>query len=157
MIFFPNALTSSISVLLLPVISESYAIGDMETVNKSIMRTVKFCAVMGLVCMGGFLLTGRWVGTNLFQSELAGHFIITLSFICPFMYLDTTLSSILQGLGMVGKVFSINVVCLLVRLAFVFLAVPKIGITGYLWGILASQMLLCVLYLACLYFKRKDF
>jgi len=58
---------------------------------------------------------------------------------------------------MVGKVFSINVVCLLVRLAFVFLAVPKIGITGYLWGILASQMLLCVLYLACLYFKRKDF
>lgn len=39
------------------------------------------------------------MGTELFHSELAGHFIVTLGFICPFLYLDTTLSSILQGLG----------------------------------------------------------
>ena len=45
------------------------------------------------------------MGTELFHSELAGHFIVTLGFICPFLYLDTTLSSILQGLGMAGRIF----------------------------------------------------
>ena len=44
-----------------------------------------------------------------------------------------------------------NVVCLLLRLGFVFLAVPRYGITGYLWGLLASQLALGLLYLGCLY------
>ena len=74
----------------------------------------------------------------------------TLGFICPFLYLDTTLSSILQGLGMAGHIFVMNVLSLLIRLGFVFLAVPAYGITGYLWGILASQLTQSVLYLLCL-------
>lgn len=155
LIFFPNAITNSVSVLLLPMISESYALGDMEAVKKSTLRTVKYCSLLGLLCMGIFLFLGRWAGNYLFDSSLAGHFIVTLSFICPFIYLDTTLSSILQGLGMAGKIFIMNVFCLLVRLGFVFYAVPKFGITGYLWGMLASQMILCVLYLGCLYSHNK--
>jgi stage V sporulation protein B len=154
MIFFPNALTGSIAVLLLPVISESYALGDMKAVKKTIKRTITYCSLMGLVCMTGFLLLGRWLGTVLFNSEMAGHFIITLSFICPFMYLDTTLSSILQGLDMTVKLFIMNVICLVIRLGFIFLTVPKVGITGYLWGILVSQIVLTAMYLLCLYLYR---
>ena len=49
-----------------------------------------------------------------------------------------------------------NVVCLLIRLGFVFLAVPRFGMTGYLWGLLVSQLTLGALYLICLYrFFRK--
>lgn len=149
-IFFPNALTSSVAILLLPVISESYALGDMAAVKRATARTVKYCGLMGLFCMLVFVLFGRWAGTALFDSPLAGYFITTLGFICPFLYLDTTLSSILQGLGMSGHIFLMNVVCLLIRLAFVFLAVPRFGITGYLWGLLSSQLALMVLYSLCL-------
>ncbi len=151
LIFFPNAITNSIAVLLLPIISESYAIGDIKAVKKATVRTVKYCLILGFFCMCLFGLLGNFAGKFLFDSALAGHFITTLSFICPFMYLDTTLSSILQGLGMAGHIFIINVICLLIRLAFVFIAVPKNGITGYLWGILASQIVLSILYLICLY------
>jgi stage V sporulation protein B len=154
MIFFPNALTSSIAVLLLPVISESYALGDMKAVKKTIKRTISYCSLMGIICMAIFLLLGRWMGTVLFNSDLAGHFILTLSFICPFMYLDTTLSSIIQGLNMSVKLFIMNVISLVIRLGFIFLAVPKVGITGYLWGILVSQIVLTGMYLLCLYFYR---
>ena len=149
-IFFPNALTSSVAVMLLPMISESYALGDMAAVRKFAVRTVKYCALMGGCCMACFVLFGRWAGTTLFDSPLAGYFITTLGFICPFLYLDTTLSSILQGLGMAGHIFVMNVACLLIRLAFVFLTIPRFGITGYLWGLLASQLTLGLLYLACL-------
>lgn len=150
LIFFPNALTSSVSVLLLPMISEAYALKDMNKVKKYTLQTIKLCTLMGVVCMSVFLLLGRWVGSHLFHSDLAGHFIMTLGFLCPFLYLDTTLSSILQGLGMASRIFVMNVTSLLVRLSFVFWAVPVFGITGYLWGILASQILLSAMYLICL-------
>ena len=156
-IFFPNALTSSVAVLLLPIISENYALGRMDAVRKATYRTVKYCGLMGFGCMCVFVLLGNWAGSTLFDSPLAGYFIRTLGFICPFLYLDTTLSSILQGLGLAGHIFTMNVVCLLIRLGFVFLAVPRYGITGYLWGLLASQLALGLLYLGCLsrFFRKK--
>ncbi len=157
-IFFPNALTSSVAILLLPMISESYALGDLDAVKKYSARTVKYCGLMGFCCLCVFVLLGRWAGATLFDSPLAGYFISTLGFICPFLYLDTTLSSILQGLGMAGHIFLMNVICLLIRLVFVFRAVPEFGITGYLWGLLASQLTLGLLYLACLgrFFRKSS-
>lgn len=155
-IFFPNALTGSVAVMLLPMISENYALGDMSAVKKLTVRTVKYCGLMGFLCMIVFVFFGRLMGTALFDSPLAGYFITTLGFICPFLYLDTTLSSILQGLGRAGEIFAMNVICLVLRLLFVFLAIPRFGITGYLWGLLASQLTLGVLYLGCLYrFLKK--
>lgn len=150
LIYFPNALTSSVAILLLPMISENYALGNLSAVKTATLKTVKYSSLMGLCCMGGFVLFGRQAGVLLFDSPLAGHFIMTLGFICPFLYLDTTLSSILQGLGMAGHIFVMNALSLLVRLLFVFLAVPRLGITGYLWGVLASQLFLGILYLGCL-------
>lgn len=150
LIFFPNALTNSVSVLLLPLIAENYSKGDFAAVKAAILRTLKFCATLGLSCMSAFFLLGNFFGNTVFDSPLAGHFIKTLSFLCPFLYLDTTLSSILQGLGKAGTIFIMNMLALLLRLGFVFLAVPKFGITGYLWGMLAGQIFLSVMYLGCL-------
>ncbi len=156
-IFFPNALTSSVAILLLPMISESYALGDIAAVKKYVTKTIRYCGLMGAACLCVFVLFGRWAGDTLFDSPLAGYFIMTLGFICPFLYLDTTLSSVLQGLGMAGHIFAMNVICLLIRLGFVFFAIPAFGIAGYLWGLLASQLALGLLYLACLYrfFKKR--
>lgn len=149
-IFFPNALTSSVAVLLLPVISENYALGNYTAVRQATVKTVKYCGIMGFCCLAGFVSLGSWAGNTLFHSPLAGYFIKTLGFICPFLYLDTTLSSILQGLGKATHIFVMNILCLLIRLGFVFLAVPRFGIAGYLWGLLASQLTLGILYLSCL-------
>lgn len=156
LIFFPNALTNSVSVLLLPVISENYALGNHNAVREATRKTIKYCFLMGFGCMLCFFFGGKWAGDALFDSALAGYFITTLSFICPFIYLDTTLSSILQGLGMAGRIFIINVLCQLLRLSFVFEAVPRFGITGYLWGMLAGQLLTSLLYLICLYTHLKS-
>lgn len=149
-IFFPNALTSSVAVLLLPIISENFALNNLEAVRKATVKTVCYCGIMGFFCMAGFVFLGDWIGTVIFHSPLAGYFITTLGFICPFLYLDTTLSSILQGLGKVGYIFAMNVFCLLIRLAFVLFLIPVYGIKGYLWGLLVSQLTQCLLYLLCL-------
>ena len=157
LIFFPNALTGSIAVMLLPMISENYCLRNTIALKRLTLRTLKTCLYMGLFFLTLFVLFGPLIGELLFDSPLAGRCIRTLGFICPFLYLDTTLSSILQGLGRSGSIFVFNVCSLLIRLGFVFFAVPHFGLPGYLWGMLASQLILTILSLRCLCtFFRSD-
>lgn len=156
LILFPGALTNSVSVLLLPVVSEADASGNQALIKKAVAKTIRYCSILGFSFMLIFLLFGRLAGQFLFHSNLAGHFIMTLSFICPFLYLNTTLSSIMHGLGKAGTVFFINAASLLIRLAFVFYAVPHLAITGYLYGLLASQIFDTAALLFFLIVKRKN-
>ena len=141
LILFPSAVTNSISVLLLPIVAEADASGDKAAVRRAILTSIRYCLLLGFGCTVMFLLLGRTAGRLLFHSELAGSFILTLSFICPFMYIASTLNSILNGLGKTAQTFIFSVASLLLRLMFVFMVIPIYGIKGYLWGTLASQML----------------
>ncbi|MBQ9142680.1 MAG: polysaccharide biosynthesis protein [Lachnospiraceae bacterium] len=147
LLFFPNAITSSFAVLLLPMISERISLGDSAGVKKLTAKTIHYCSLLGFSCMAIFLLFGNILGTLLFHSELAGYFITTLGFICPFLYLNNTLSAILQGMGKVLTLFVFNVCGLLIRLCFIHTFIPTYGIQGYLWGLLASQLFLSTAYL----------
>lgn len=147
LLFFPNAITSSFAVLLLPMISERVSLGDTAGVKKLTVKTIRYCSLLGFSCMAVFLLFGDMLGSLLFHSELAGYFITTLSFICPFLYLNNTLSAILQGMGKVLTLFVINISGLLIRLLFIHTFIPAHGIQGYLWGLLASQLFLSSAYL----------
>lgn len=150
LIFFPNALTGSISVLLLPTISEDMANGRKNNVKQTIIQTVQYCSILGFFCMAFFLFFGRTIGTYLFESDLAGYFISELSFLCPFLYLNSTLSGILQGLGKATTLFVCNVTTLALRLVILYTAVPVWGMEGYLWGLLLSQITLTALSLGAI-------
>lgn len=140
LIFFPNALTGSISLMLLPIIAEADVTGNKAAIKQATTKTVSSCLLLGSICTFGFLILGKPVGSLLFDSELAGRYICSLSFICPSLYLCTTLTSILHGLGKVTSVFFINVVSLLIRLAFIFFLMPRFGIESYIISMLLSQM-----------------
>lgn len=153
LIMFPGALTNSVSVLLLPLVAEADAIGNQNLIKKAVNKTIRYSTLLGIVCMLIFLIGGKPAGIYLFDSPLAGHFILTLSFICPFLYLSSTLSSVINGLGKPAIVFAINIISLLIRLGFVFVAIPYAGISGYLWGMLASQIFTATTFI--LYLKRR--
>lgn len=157
LIFFPNALTGSMSVLLLPMVSEADAKGNKNAIRRTLGKTLYSCLILGCLCTLGFLCFGRPIGKLLFKSTLAGNFICVLSLICPFMYLGTTLSSILNGLNNAVSVFFINVASLLIRLAFVFFLLPLFGIYSYIAGLLFSQIFTTGCYLLLLRrFLKKD-
>lgn len=140
LIFFPNALTGSISLMLLPIIAEADVTGNKAAVKQATSKTVSSCLLLGCLCTMGFLILGKPMGNLLYGSELAGKYICSLSFICPSLYLCTTLTSILHGLGKVTGVFLINVLSLCIRLAFIFFLMPKFGIESYIISMLLSQM-----------------
>lgn len=145
LILFPSAITNSISVLLLPIVSEAESNQNYHTIRRAVKKSITYCFSLGFLCTAGFLFFGKAAGKLLFHSELAGSFIVTLSFICPFLYLTSTLSSILHGLGKTVHTFLFSVISLGIRLLFVFFLIPFVGIKGYLWGLLCSQLVMTLL------------
>lgn len=153
-IMFPSVITNSISVLLLPTISEAEASGDIRLIRNTIRKTIESCLVLGFLCTAGFLLLGNAAGNILFENALAGTFIVTLGWLCPFLYLSSTLSSILHGLGFPGITFALNLIACGVRILFVLFAIPAYGIKSYLIGILVSQIIIAFLAILILYKKE---
>ncbi len=144
-LMFPNAVTSSISSMLLPVISEEQAHGNKRNISLTIEYTIQFGLTIGILCMGIFLRFGNALGTLLFHEQLAGEFLVTLSWICPFLYLTGNINSILHGLGQTKITFANQLASICLRILFIIFFVPAYGIEGVLWGLLASQLLLCLL------------
>lgn len=153
LLFFPNALTGSMSLLLLPMVSEADARGNTDAVKNTTLKTIYSCLLLGTACTLFFFLSGPFLGRFLFHSELAGRYIRSLSLLCPFLYLCTTLSGILHGLGKAVSVFFVNVFSLSLRLLFVFFLIPAFGIDCYILSMVLSQLLSAFFYLFLLYRK----
>lgn len=142
LILFPSAITASASTLLLPTISDAQSTQNDTKITSMIENTIKYSLILGILCTGVFLTLGSEMGTVLFHSQLAGPFILTLSWICPFLYLSTTLTSVLNGLGKTTTTFIQSTIGLVLRILFVWFAIPAFGISGYLWGLLVSELVI---------------
>lgn len=139
-IMFPAVISNSLAVMLLPAVSEACLSGRNDLVRKAVRRTVELCMIFGLICTFGFLISGNWIGAHLFHNTLAGTYLTTLSWICPFIFLGSTLSSILHGLGKATTTLVINLTSSLLRIGFIYIGIPAIGLRAYLWGMLISQI-----------------
>ena len=144
-ILFPSAITNSMAVLLLPTVAEAQADGNEARISSMISMSLRYSCYMGVLCIGIFTIFGNQLGVSVYHDQNAGTYITILSWLCPFMYLATTMGSILNGLGRTSSTFFQNVFAMVIRLAFVLFAIPRYGILGYLWGMLVSELALALM------------
>lgn len=150
-VLFPSAITNSVSTMLLPTVAEAQTLNRERQMRNIIQKSVCCCVLLGTLCCMLLLLSGQWIGLVIFNSRSAGDYIVTLAWMCPFLYANTTLISIINGIGKTALSFLINTFSLILRIFSVFYCIPVFGIEGYLLGLLASQLasfLLCILYLS---------
>lgn len=151
LILFPSTVTNSASVMLMPSVAEMQALGFRRRIRHITGKACTGCLLLGTLCAAGFFLFGPFLGNILFHSPTAGVYIRTMAFICPFLYMNTALVSILHGLGKNVRSLVHNAAGILIRISFVLFAVPAMGIRGYLYGILISEILLSSLHITALY------
>ena len=101
--------------------------------------------IIGIFSTGIFLLFGKSLGEFFFHNAMAGRFLIILAWLCPFMYIATTLGSIINGLGKTHLTFINTVTGLGIRILFILYMVPNKGIYGYLIGLLVSELAIALL------------
>lgn len=146
-ILFPSTISNSLAVLLLPTVAAAQSDGNERRIQSTISVSLRYSLYMGILCIGIFILFGDDLGLSVFHDNQAGSFIITLAWLCPFLYLATTMGSILNGLGKTSTTFIQSALALIMRILFVLIGIPRYGITAYLWGMLASELFLALMHL----------
>lgn len=142
-VYFASAITNALAVLLLPAISEQDAAHDNRRIALTVERSVSVSLLLGVFCNFLFLFFGQPLGTTVFHNTSAGNYIQILSCLCPFLYLTTTLSSILNGLGKTMTTFITSLTGSVLRIALLYALVPKHGMSGCFIALLLSQLVLC--------------
>lgn len=144
-IMFPTAVINSLAVLLLPTVSEAQAMDNNDVIGKTTSVSIKYSLIIGIMSTGIFLLFGNNLGITIFNSEEAGRYLIVLAWICPLIYIATTLGSIINGLGKAHVTFINSIIGSLAKILIIIFIIPQKGISGYLISLLIGQLIITVM------------
>lgn len=151
LIMFPGAFVNSLSLLLLPTISEAESINNTDKIKLTTEKTINFCCLFGIYCAAIFIRFGNEIGTFVLSNNEAGTYISILGILCPFIYITSTLASIINGLGHTTTTFVFNIISTLIQIFSIVIIMPEYGIMGYIGGFLLSNVLTAL----CLFVYAK--
>ncbi len=141
-IMFPTALTNALAVLLLPTISEAQAVSNEKLISKTTAISIKYSLIIGIISTGLFIIFGKDLGNSIFHNEASGDYLMILAWLCPFIYLTTTLGSIINGLGKAHITFLNSLIGIVCKILLIIFLIPSRGITGYLIALLIGQLII---------------
>lgn len=145
-ILFPTTFTNALCQMLMPTIAEADSVNNNARIKSLSTRALYTSLCFGFLCTILFLLTGRFLGSHFFDSSLAGDFIVILAWLCPLTFTSSVMGSILNGLAQTRATFNHNLISSLLLLVFIIIAIPKVGMLGFLWGLITSEALCSILH-----------
>lgn len=140
-LLFPATITNSLSTMLLPSISYACAKRDMEAIKKALVSSALFCIMLGSFACVLYILFGKPICTFAFESAEAGTLLQLMGFLCPFIYLSTTLSSVMNAIGYATRNLIYNILGISVRILCIIFFVPHFGIHAYICGMFCGYLL----------------
>jgi stage V sporulation protein B len=148
LIMFPSVFTNSLSLMLLPTVAEAQAKKNTKSISYTTSKTLQYTLLIGIASTCLFIVFGEPLGTKIYSESFVGTLLTTLAWLCPFIYLNSTLGSILNGLDYELITFRNNCIGFGIRILFTFFAIPLFGLRGYLWGLLISSLMVSCLDIA---------
>lgn len=151
LVLFPSALSSSFAGLLIPEISEANAKGDRETIIKTIDRVFEAVLTYAIGVSGILICFSRELGGAIYPQTDAAKFIFMVAPLVPVMYLDTSVDSILKGLGQQVYHMGINIADSFLSVILVIILIPRFEIFGYVMTVYFTEIVNASLSIARLF------
>jgi len=131
LIFFPSSVISAFASLLVPELSECLATDNTLRAREIGIKVIRVSLWFSVGVAGIFLAFSHTLGISVYDSAEAGHYIAAFAPLVPLMYLDTSVDSILKGLGQQVYCMKVNILDAGLSLILVLTLVPRLGIWGY--------------------------
>ena len=131
LIFFPSSVISAFASLLVPELSECLATNNEIRAREIGIKVVRVSLWFSMGVAGIFLAFSHALGMGVYDSSEAGRYIAAFAPLVPLMYLDTSVDSILKGLGQQVYCMKVNILDAGLSLILVLTLVPRFGIWGY--------------------------
>ena len=164
---FPFGLLGSLSVLLMPEITQAHIRGETGRLSALLDRMLRltgyFSALAGAVfwvwgaaaaqlfygpdgAEAGFYLTvlGPDAAGLLYGSAEAGFYLQVLAPVLPLLYLESMVDGAMKGVGEQKAVFRYSLWDAVLRIAGVMVLLPRFGMKGFLFVILLSSVYTCL-------------
>lgn len=144
-IAFPSMLTGALATALVPAIAEAIATRKMTGANRQISRSIRVTLVMGFLFSSIFICFANEITDLIYPGQNVGQMLYLLSFTGVFFYMQQTLLGILNGLGKETSTLKHSMLTSLMRLGFVWFAIPYFGLTAYIIALAASNLVGAIL------------
>ena len=140
---FPFGLLGSLSVLLMPEITQAHILGQTKRLNTLLDRMLRLTGYFSALAGALFWAWGRPAAQLLYHSGEAGFYLETLAPAMPLMYLESMVDGAMKGVGEQKAAFRYSVWDAILRIAGVVLLLPRFGMKGFLAVILLSSLYTC--------------
>jgi len=144
LIQFLSALLVSLSISLVPAVSEAMTTKNFGRISNTVSKVMLFTTITGIGSAGVFIMLANELGEIIYNQNIA-HILILLGIMCPFLYMQTTLSGILNGLGEQVFIFRNALISSAISITFIMLVVPRMGLNGYILGSFIGLVIICAL------------
>lgn len=151
LVLFPAALSSSFAGLLIPEVSEANARGDRETIIKTIERVFEAVLTYAIGVSGILICFSSELGGAIYPKTDAAKFIFMVAPLVPIMYLDTSVDSILKGLGQQVYHMAINIADSFLSVILVIILIPRFEVLGYVMTVYFTEIVNASLSIARLF------
>lgn len=145
LIFFPSLVTSSLSTTIVPALSEAMSLKNFRIANYRISKAFQLTFILGFTFTAIFICYPNEIGDMVYSGQKIGGMLYLLSFTCVFIYIQQMLLGVLNGLGKQGISLRNYIIGSTIRIGFVYFFIPPYGVKGYVWGIIISSALICIL------------
>ena len=140
---FPFGLLGSLSVLLMPEITQAHLRGQDQRLSALIDRMLRLTGYFSALAGAAFWVWGQPLAEAFYGSAEAGGYLVILGPAMPLMYLESMVDGAMKGVGEQKAVFRYSMWDSCLRIAGVVLLLPRFGMKGFLFVILLSSLYTC--------------
>lgn len=140
-LFFPSGLLAAAAELIVPELTEAQVRGDRAEIQNTAGGLLRLSVGFSLAVSVFLFLFADPLGTVLYKSADAGHYIRLLAPLVPVLYTDMAVDGCLKGLGQQVWCMIINIIDALAGLLLVWQLLPRYGLRAYI-GILCFTEIL---------------
>lgn len=144
LIYFPSVFLMSLSISLVPEVSQAYIVKNHTQINYTVCKTILFTSIIGMCAAVFFIMFSKEIGFFIYHQDISC-MLKLLGFMCPMLYLQIVLSGILNGLGCQMFIFKNNLLASVINLLFIYFIIPYRGINAFIIGWFISLIISCLL------------
>lgn len=146
-LFFPSSFLTSLSSILIPSVAGDNATANEKRVSATLSKVLHFTAISGVLVVAVFVAFPQEIAVAVYNDTQVALMIKIISYVCPFMYLNMVISSMLNALGEQMSSFKINIIESILKISIIYYFVPVYGFNAYLFALFLTTILNTILYL----------
>ena len=140
-LMFPACILFGLAELLIPELARCAAAGSDSRIRYLVKRSLKVSMLYGLLFGGLMVLLAEPLCLRLYKNAEAGSFLRLYALLVPMLYCDALTDAMTKGLGQQTACVRYNILTSAMDVLFLYLLLPKYGMSGYFVSFLITHLI----------------